>query len=77
MDLSYNVTVHLHANIASSTVKDFLLLPLAQVISQYLGEQQRRESDVCDMILFIAKEHEDLITSAKFLAYIFQVQAPS
>lgn len=77
MDLCNNGTVHLHSNIAASTVKDFILAPLAQVISQYLGKQQRKESDVFDMILFIAKDREELKASAKFLAYIFQVQAPS
>lgn len=77
MDLCYTSTVHLHTSTAISTVTDVILAPLALVVSQYLGQQQRRESDVFDTILFIAENHEEIVTDAKILAYIFQVQAPS
>lgn len=75
--ICYNGTAHLHSCIVASTFKVFILAPPPEIISQYLGEKQRRELDIFDMILFTAKDCEELITSAKFLAYIFQVQALS
>lgn len=58
MDLCYTGTVHLHTSTATSTVTGVILAPLALVVSHYLGEQQRRESNVFDTILFIAGNHE-------------------
>jgi len=73
MDLYDHSRVHLHSNLAAFTVKDFTLAPLAQVISQYLGVKQRRGPNVFDMILFIAKDGEKLLKSAKFLALKFKL----
>lgn len=50
-----------------------IFLPLW--LSQSLGERQRRELDIFDMILFIARDCDKLITSAKLLAHSFWVQA--